>query len=441
MTTPDPRHPFGELLTQYRRRKPGLTQTRLAELSGYDQAILVRMCQGKKDLTGPSGRERVVRLIETLADQGALTLLEEASALLLAADMTPLFERQPNEARLMARLSRTQAGQPRRTNLPASLASFVGRADEIAEVRRLLGATRLLTLTGSGGCGKTRLAQRVAADALIAYTDGVWYVELAALTDPEVIPDEVGRALGLVASDQISLERVVEYLRERRLLLALDNCEHLIDAVASFAVTLLRACPRITILTTSREALGVEGETPWRVPSMRPAEAGRLFEARAAAARGGAELGAQTDLVEHICRRLDGMPLAIELAAARLQTLSLADVSARLDDRFNLLSGGRRGVMPRQQTLRATLDWSYDTLSDAEKVVFARLGVFMGGCAIAQAEQVIADEALRPTEVLSAMAQLAQKSLVMTDVNAGETRYRLLETVREYALEKLNAAG
>lgn len=441
MTTPEPRHPFGELLTQHRRRKAGLTQTRLAELSGYDQAILVRMCQGKKDLTGPSGRERVVRLIEALADQGALTLVEEANALLLAADMTPLFARQPNEAGLIARLSHLQAGLPRRTNLPAALANFVGRAGEIAEVRSLLGATRLLTLTGSGGCGKTRLAQRVAADALPAYSDGAWYVELAALTDPALIPDEVMRALGLVASDRTATERVVDYLRERQTLIVLDNCEHLIDAAASFAVALLRACPRITILSTSREALGVEGETPWRVPPMRPAEAGRLFESRAAAARGGADLGAQADLVGHICQRLDGIPLAIELAAARLQTMSLADVSARLDDRFNLLSGGRRGVMPRQQTLRATLDWSYDALSEVEKIVFARLGVFMGGCAIEQAEQVIADEDLAPAEVLSALAQLAQKSLVTADLDAGETRYRLLETVREYALEKLNSAG
>ena len=219
-----PRHPFGELLAQYRARKPGLTQTRLAELAGYDQAILIRMSQGKKDLTGPSGRERVVRLIDTLTDQGALTTLDEANALLLAADIPPLFERQPSEANLITRLSRLAPGQRVRcTNLPASLTSFVGRAQEIAEARRLLGLTRLLTLTGAGGCGKTRLAQRIAADVLINYSEGVWYAELAALSDSALIPDVVARALGLVVSDRPAQERVLDYLRERHILLVLDN--------------------------------------------------------------------------------------------------------------------------------------------------------------------------------------------------------------------------
>ena len=436
MTKSEIRHPFGELLAQYRHRKTGLTQTRLAELSGYDQAILVRMCQGKKDLTGPSGRERVVRLMETLADQGALMQVDEANALLLSADMPPLFERQPHEARLIARLSRLSPGQRiRRTNLPAPLTSFVGRAHEIAEVRRLLGTTRLLTLTGSGGCGKTRLVQRIAADVLIAYSEGVWYAELAALTDPAQVPDEVVRALGLGASRETALERVLDHLRERHVLLVLDNCEHLVDAVAAFSIQVLRTCPRVTILTTSREALNVEGETPWRVPPMQPDEAERLFVERAAAARGGADLGAQTDLVGRICQRLDGMPLAIELAAARLQTMSLADVSARLDDRLGLLAGGRRDTLPRHQTLRALIDWTHDALSEPEKVVFRRLGVFVDGWTLDTAEVMLG----AGTETL--LSQLVRKSLVTMDDQQAETRYRYLETIRQFALEKLIEAG
>jgi predicted ATPase len=436
------RHPFGELLAQYRARKLGLTQTRLAELAGYDQSVLVRMAQGKKDLTGPSGRERVVRLIETLADQSALTTLDEANGLLLAADMPPLFERQPIEARLIERLTRLQPGhRMRRTNLPAPLTSFVGRAQEIADARRLLNTTRLLTLTGAGGCGKTRLAQRVAADVLLLYSEGVWYAELAALTDPALIADAVVHALGLVASDRPALDQLCDTLRERHVLLVLDNCEHLVEAAVEFAVVVLRACPRVTILTTSREALNVEGETAWRVPPMQPDEAGRLFVDRAAAARSDVTLSAQDTTVAHICQRLDGMPLAIELAAARLNTLSLNDVAARLDDRFNLLTAGRRGALPRHQTLRALIDWSYDTLSEEEKVVFRRLGVFVGGWELEQAEQVVSDDTIHQSDVDAWLTQLVSKSLVAVDDLHGATRYRLLETIREYALERLTEKG
>lgn len=432
------RHPFGELLAQYRARKPGLTQTRLAELAGYNQAIVVRMCQGKKDLTGPSGRERVVRLIETLADQDALTLLDEANALLLTADMPPLFERQPNEARLITRLSRLPLGQRvRRTNLPAPLTSFIGRAHEIAEARRLLGITRLLTLTGAGGSGKTRLAQRIAADVLIAYSEGVWYAELAILTDPALIPNVVAIALGLVTADQTAREQVLDYLRERHVLLVLDNCEHMIEAVALFTVDVLRACPRVTILTTSREALNVDGETAWRVPPMQPDEAGRLFVDRAVAARSDAYLNAGDKTIATICQRLDGMPLAIELAAAQLSSMSLSDIAERLKDRFSLLTGGRRGALPRHQTLHALIDWSYDLLTDAEKIVFRRLGVFVGGWELEQAQLVSSDDVIRQSDVLPLLTQLVRKSLVLMDDHGGAARFRFLETLREYALEKL----
>ncbi len=242
-SAPHQQHAFGVILDQIRQRKPGLSQKHLAELAGYDPATVARMNQGKKDLNGPSGRERVVRLMEVLADQGALIRLDEVNALLHAAALQPLFDRHPVEVRLIARLSVLPSGQrQRRTNLPAELTSFVGRIAEIGEVRRLLSTTRLLTLTGSGGCGKTRLAQRVSADALLNYSEGVWVVELAAVTDGASIPDLVAHALGLVSTEHWSSESLHDYLCERQSLLILDNCEHLIDAVATFVITVLRAC-------------------------------------------------------------------------------------------------------------------------------------------------------------------------------------------------------
>ncbi len=436
------RHPFGELLTQYRLRKSGLTQTRMAELAGYDHSIVVRICQGKKDLTGPSGRERVVRLIETLADQACITTLDEADALLLAANLPPLFARQPAEAKLISRLSRQPAGhRNRRTNLPAPLTSFVNRALEIAEVRQLLCTTRLLTLTGAGGSGKTRLAQRVAADTLIVYSEGVWYAELATLTEAGLIPGAVARALGLIAADRPVLEHIQDYLRERHMLLVLDNCEHLIDAVAAFVIEVLRACPRVTVLATSREALNVDGETAWRVPAMQPDEAARLFVERAAAARHDIAIGTHDPIIRNICQRLDGMPLAIELAAARLSALTLGEIEARLTNRLSLLVTGRRGTMPRHKTLRALIDWSHDLLSEPEKVLFRRLGVFVGGWNIDDAQRIVYDQQLPPGAIITHMSQLAAKSLVSVSERNGTTRYHLLETLREYALEKLSACG
>jgi predicted ATPase len=430
------RHPFGELLAQYRARKLGLTQTRLAELADYDQAVLVRMAQGKKDLTGPSGRERVVRLIETLADQGALTTLDEANGLLMAADMPPLFEKQPAEARLLARLARASAShRVRRTNLPAPLSSFVGRIQEVSDVRRLLSEARLVTLTGAGGSGKTRLAQQAAADGLITYPDGVWYAELAALADAALIAEAVTRVFGLAAGDRPAFDQLADFLRERHTLLVLDNCEHLIEGAAGFAMALLRECPRLSILATSREALNVEGEAAWRVPPMQPDEATRLFAERARLARPSQPPSTGDATVAHICARLDGMPLAIELAAARLSTMSLSDVAARLDDRFNLLTHGRRGALPRHQTLRAMIDWSHDLLGEDEKVIFRRLGVFAGGWELDLAAMLIGADAIEK------LIQLVNKSLVVMEEREGHTRYRYLETVREFALEKLSEAG
>lgn len=448
-------HPFGELLLKYRLRKPGLSQRNLAELAGYDQAILVRMAQGKKDLTGPSGRERVVRLIETLANQGILTTLDEANELLLAANSPPLFERQPDEARLLTRLTQASTGhRVRRTNLPAPLTRFIGRTQEISEIRSHLNQIRLVTLKGPGGCGKTRLAQRVASDVLLLYPDGVWYVELAALTDPSLIAENVARVFGFTSADQKALDQLVALLRDKNSLLILDNCEHLINELAAFATQLLSQCAQLTILATSREALNVDGELTWGVPPMQLNEAIDLFIDRATLARPKESIQNDESSIADICNRLDGMPLAIELAAALLSTMSLSEILTRLNDRFALLTSGRRSALPRHQTLRALIDWSHDLLNEQERIVFRRLGVFTGGWTMMLAQSVVtakidADqevpESSAPSrqDVLAILVKLAQKSLIITNEQGteGETRYGYLETIRQYALERLKEAN
>ncbi len=342
-------------------------------------------------------------------------------------------------------------------NLPVQLTSFVGREREIAEVRRLLGTTRLLTLTGTGGCGKTRLAYQVAADLIDGYEDGVWVVELAALSDPELVPQTVAQALGLLEQSGVPiLETVQTYLRPKHLLLVIDNCEHLLDASAKVADTLLRNCPGLRILATSREALGTSGESSYRVPSLAlpdprhlPAlaslseyEAVRLFVERAQAVLPDFVLTDQNSpSVAQICWRLDGIPLAIELAAARLSALTVEQVAARLDDRFRLLTGGSRTALRRQQTLRATIDWSYDLLTDLQRLLLRRLTVFAGGWRLEAAEAVCSEEGLDAEEALDLLARLVDRSLVVVERSSSEARYRLPETIRQYALERLFESG
>jgi predicted ATPase/class 3 adenylate cyclase len=348
-------------------------------------------------------------------------------------------------------------------NLPRQLTSFVGRKRELAEVTRLLAGAPLLTLTGTGGTGKTRLALQAAADALEAYPEGVWLVELAALADPALVPHAIASAVGVREEPgRPVLATLTDALRPKRLLLVLDNCEHLVDACARLADALLRACPHLTILATSREALGIAGETAWRVPSLAlpaagPAPAGeaghrseavRLFADRARAALPSFRLTAQNaPAVAEVCRRLDGIPLALELAAARARVLPVEQLLARLEDRFRLLTGGSRTALERQQTLRATVDWSYDLLTAPEQTLFARLSVFAGGWTLEAAEAVGAGpegDGIEPADVLDLLTRLADKSLV--DVAAAEqpdgtARYRLLETLRQYASERLAEAG
>ncbi len=329
-------------------------------------------------------------------------------------------------------------------NLPVQLTSFIGRAADMARVRGLLAQRRLVTLTGAGGVGKTRLALEVAAGILSEFPAGVWLVDLAPLADAALVAVVVARALGLPdEAGRPALESVTGFIGSRGALLVLDNCEHLLDACAVLAEELLRACPGLVILATSREPVGADGEATWRVPSLPHAgEAVELFADRAR--RAVPDFAVTPDngtAVGEICRRLDGIPLAIELAAARLRVFSPAEIAAGLHDRFRLLTGGSRTAVRRQQTLRASVDWSHALLTEPERVLFRRLASFAGGFDLEAAQVVGAGDGLDRHQVLDQLALLVDKSLVAAEVSQAATRYRLLETIRQYASEKLGDSG
>ncbi|HYQ89356.1 MAG TPA: protein kinase [Candidatus Binatia bacterium] len=344
-------------------------------------------------------------------------------------------------------------------NLPVSLTSFVGREGEMEEVARLLGSARLVTLLGSGGCGKTRLAIQVARNLLESLPDGAWVVELAALSDPSLVPQSVAMALGLrEESGRPLVEMVAEHLSSRTLLLVLDNCEHLAAACSSLVQALLAAAPAIRILATSRQGLGVPGETLWRIPSLSVPDPGgaplhrqavsryesvRLFLERASAVQPSFALTDQNAwTVAQICGRLDGIPLAIELAAARVKVLPVAQILGRLEDRFRLLTSGSTAVLERQQTLRAAVDWSYDLLTETEQQLFQRISVFAGGLSLEGAESVCSGNGITEEEILDLLAHLVDKSLLIPEEGCeGSARYRLLETLRAYGRERLERAG
>ena len=341
-------------------------------------------------------------------------------------------------------------------NLPAQLSSFIGRDAEVAEVRSLLGRTRLVTLTGAGGVGKTRLGLQVAAGLLDGAGDGVWFADLAPLSDPDLVAVTVADVVGVrLEPGRPVLDTLVDAVGERSLLVLLDNCEHVIDSCAKLADALLRGCPNVALLATSREPLGVDGERVHRVPSMgtpsdgddveaiRASEAARLLEDRAASQ--GVPLAwsePDAEVVGRICRLLDGMPLALELAAARLRVMPAAELDARLDERFAILTGGSRAALPRQQTLRAMVDWSWELLIGAERSVLARLSVFAGAFDLAAADAVAAGPDVPAGQILGHLGALVDKSLVQfDDTDTGPGRYRLLETVRQYAASQLNVLG
>jgi predicted ATPase/DNA-binding SARP family transcriptional activator len=391
----------------------------------------------------------------------ALTVYEDARRAL--ADSLGV-DPSPDLAAIHLSILRGEPGEPseperakdaRRSNLPSQLTSFVGREEELDRVGALLATARLVTLTGPGGTGKTRLASEAASRLSATMPDGVWFVPLAGVRGALDVPQAVLVAIGipetvrLLEAREIAqpLDRLVDALAAKRLILVLDNCEHLIDAVARLADRLLSAAPGVRILTTSREPVGITGESLCPVPSLalppedadaesaQAFEAVRLFADRAAAVRPGFALDAATvEPVVRICRALDGTPLAIELAAARLRALTPAQVADRLDDRFRLLNIGSRTALPRHQTLRAVVDWSWELLDDAERRVLRRLSVFSGGATPESAEQILGDD------VIDVIASLVDKSLVMATGNT-EVRYHLLETVRAYAAERLAEAG
>lgn len=463
---------FGTML-RHGRVAAGLTQEALAERSGLG----VRSIQGLERGETQPRRDTLRRL------SAALQLsAEQFAAFARAGQPAPRLRHPPSPN--SGAVGRDRATAPgRRHNLPLQLTTFVGRERELGQLTERLHSTRLLTLTGTGGCGKTRLALQVAAVAAAAdeYADGVWLVELAALADPGLVDQSVAAAVGVPeAPGQPIRATLLTELGPRQLLLIVDNCEHLIAACAELADAILRICPRVRILATSREPLGIAGEVAWRVPSLSVApiarpprpddllayEAVRLFVERAAAAQPSFALTDQNAAaVAHICRRLDGIPLAIELGARRVTALTVQQIAARLAERFRLLTGGSRAALPRQQTLAATVDWSYNLLGPSERTVFGRLAVFAGSFTLEAAEAVCAacgvggqhsghassaaavstrdSRALVCAEdVLDLLTGLVEKSLVTAEEGEiGAERYRLLETLRQYARERLVARG
>ncbi len=340
----------------------------------------------------------------------------------------------------------------RPNNLPVQLTSFVGRVEEIKKIKDLLNGTHLLTLAGTGGVGKTRLAMQVAADIIDDYSNGVWIVELADITDPKFLPQAIAQAIGVKEEPKRELEETLkEYLQDKEILLILDNCEHVIDACAKLVEKLLESCQKMKIIATTREILKCSGEQVHHVApltlhnprkkispeKLTQYEGVRLFVERALSVNPGFRVtNENAKALAEICHQLDGIPLSIELAAARMKVLSVEKISERLSDMFKLLTGGKRTALPRQQTLRAMIDWSYELLSENEKTLLRRLAVFAGGWTLEEAEEVCTDEKLDELDILDLLSNLNEKSIVM--YSEDKERYRMLETIRQYGEEKLS---
>jgi predicted ATPase/DNA-binding XRE family transcriptional regulator len=435
---------FGYWLRR-QRKALDLTQQVLAARVGCSLAAIKKI---ESDERRPSRQ-----IAERLADSLGVPASQRQIFLECARGLRPvdqlLLAREPS----IPKPARSQTLESLPHNLPIQLTSFIGRERELAEAKQLLANTRLLTLIGPGGTGKTRLALQIGQEVLAAFTDGVRLVELAPLTDPSLILQTIASVFELREAPHVPLMDILtNYLRAKQLLLILDNCEHLIEACAKLSADLLHVCPQLKIIVGSREALGISGETVYRVPSLSlpnpvdvaraallEGEAVQLFVERAMAVQSHFALeDSNASAVAQICRRLDGIPLALELAAARVALFSPNEIAARLDDRFRLLTGGSRTALERHQTLRALIDWSYDLLSDEERMLFRQLSVFAGGWTFEGAEAVCAD-----LDVLNLLTQLVNKSLVMVDERsqAEGTRYRLPETIRQYARDKLLEAG
>lgn len=432
---------FGDLL-KYLRRRARLTQSELAIAVGYSREQITKLENNRRlpDLTA------LTALFVPALD------LDERPDLVKRFLQLAAAARTTKENQRAASSSGSASPRTSRTNLPPPLTSFIGRERELIEIQRLLDTTRLLTLTGSAGVGKTRLALQLGAAMQEIFVDGVWLVELAPLSDPTSVPQAVASALGITVVQERPISSILaDYLCDKHLLLILDNCEHLLRASAKLAEFVLNTAAQVRILATSREALGILSATTWQVPPLslpapfpvpatpsavaylRESEAVQLFIERATTTKPGFVLTLRnSSAIAQICHRLDGIPLAIELAATRVQAMSVQEIAARLDDRFKLLTSGNRTALPRHQTLRALIDWSYDLLSEQERVLLRRLSVFAGGCTSEAVKWMLEHEA-----AFDLLTHLANKSLVMVDEREGVTRYRLLETISDYAREKL----
>lgn len=450
--TPENFSTFGELL-RFLRRKSGLTQRELAIAVGYSESQISRL---EKNERTPDEATLAARFVPAL-------YLEEqpewASRLLELGLSTHSPLGQPESP------STTEESKPALHNLPIQLTNFFGREKELKEIKRVFtsdpseeGNVRLLTLSGHGGCGKTRLALQAGFGLLDAFPDGIWLVEFASLTDPDLVTNTLGTVLGVAEESDGDLTAIIDHLRGKTLLLIFDNCEHVVQASAELAETLLQACPTLFILATSREMLGVSGERAIYVPSLsmpdrrHPAlpgqlgqfESVQLFVDRAANVVPGFSLNQDNETaVAQICQRLDGIPLAIELAAARLRMLSVEQIATRLDDIFRLLTGGSRTALPRHQTLQALIDWSYDLLTEPEKVLFRRLAVFSRSWTLEACETICVGEGVESSEILELLGHLIEKSLALrrSKVEGRALRYRLLDTIRQYAMTKLSESG
>ncbi len=438
---------FGELLRRF-RLAAGLTQTALAEQAQLSEDAISALERG----TRRTPHRDTIQLLSA-----GLRLGPEERAALFAAATRPRRATVAGEpAPVIAAPART-AGQP-----PPALTSFLGRERDLGAVGLLLEAgRRLVTLSGAGGVGKTRLALELMRAVAPRFPDGVWFVDLSPLSDPALVPRAVADALTLPdAPEHLHQQAIAAWLAPRTALLVVDNCEHLLEASAALVGALVRACPYLAVVATSRERLGIRGEQVYQLsplslppPSMPSAgisagaallefAAVRLFVERAQAARANFALSAENAAaVVTICRRLDGLPLAIELAAARVRVLSPAQIAARLEDRFQLLTTAPREAPARQQTLRALIEWSYELLSGAERAMLRRLAVFAGGWTLEATEAVCPDEELAAWEVLDLLSSLVDKSLIVAETRAEAARYALLESIREYAAERLAATG
>ena len=435
---------FGALLRVH-RVSLGLTQEVLAERAGLSRRGIADLERGAR--SAPY-RDTVERLASALAlsDSQHQTFLNAARR-----STAPRRQRLRLSESAVAALPSNRGAAPRH-NLPVQPTSFVGRRSEQTRLAELLESCPLVTLVGPGGVGKTRLALEVAASVTELFPDGVWLVELAPLSEgggSNLVPQTVAAVLGVQQHSGVdAATSLAAWLRSRRMLLVLDNCEHLVEACAQFASQLVHTAPQLRVLATSREVLGIAGETLWRVSPLEvqsadnsfESEAIKLFCDRARAVAPGFELTDQNTLaVLSVCQQLDGMPLALELAAARLRTLSVEELAAGLDQRFELLTGGSRDSLPRHRTLRALVDWSYDLLNEAERTLFQNLSVFSGGWTLDAARAI---SETTPGATLDLLGQLVDKSLVQTEPQSdGTLRYRMLETLRQYAAEQLQKTG